>query len=94
METGNQSIEIRPHDKPIKTIEDALKLANKLKEEQSAWTTIPDVIDFSNDVSMVMLKPTTPTDKEFECKNLSYTEYYGDAFTVVAILLLVPEILE
>lgn len=32
---------------------------------------IPDVIDFSNDVSMVMLKPTTPTDKEFECKNLS-----------------------
>ena len=25
---------------------------------------------------MVMLKPTTPTDKEFECKNPSYTEYY------------------
>ena len=37
---------------------------------------IPDVIDFSNDVSMVMLKPTMPTDKEFECKNPSYTEYY------------------
>ena len=53
---------------------------------------IPDVIDFSNDVSMIMLKPTTPTDKEFECKNPSYTEYYGDAFTVVAILLLVPKI--
>ena len=37
---------------------------------------IPNVIDFSNDISMVMLKPTTPTDKEFECKNPSYTEYY------------------
>ena len=35
----------------------------------------PD-IDFSKDVSVVMLDPTMSIDPEFECKNPSYTEYY------------------
>ena len=36
---------------------------------------IPD-IDFSKDVSIVMLDSVKRTDSEFECKNPSYTEYY------------------
>lgn len=35
----------------------------------------PD-IDFSKDVSVVMLDPTMSIDSEFECKDPSYTEYY------------------
>ncbi len=35
----------------------------------------PD-IDFSRDVSIVMLDPAMSIDAEFECKDPSYTEYY------------------
>ena len=35
----------------------------------------PD-IDFSKEVSVVMLDSTMSKDSEFECKNPSYTEYY------------------
>ena len=42
---------------------------------------VPD-IDFSKDVSIIMLAPTMSIDAEFECKNSSYTEYYRvDAFS-------------
>ncbi len=34
------------------------------------------VIDFDNDVSIVQLTSTDSIDKEFECKNSKYTEYY------------------